>query len=75
MVQDLEHVSPRVGEGAGVLLDQIEVLLAHLPDRRVPPGEERGVGEVALGGHDPVDACLADTPVHVRKVLQGREQW
>ena len=70
VVQDLEHVPPRVREGAGILLDQIEVLLAHLPDRRVLPGEERGVGEVALGRHNSVDAGLGHAPLDVRKVLK-----
>ena len=69
VVQDLEHVPPRVGEGAGVLLDQVEVLLAHLPDRRVAPGEERRVGELPLGRHDSVHPSLRHAPLHVRKVL------
>ena len=69
MVKDLEHVSARVGEWARVLLGQVQVLLAHLPDRQVLPGEERRVGELPLGRHDAIHAGLDDAPLHVGKVL------
>ena len=62
MVEQLEEVSPRVTDRAGVPVHQVQVLECHLPDGRVQAGKQRGVRQVALGRHDADDAGLRDAP-------------
>lgn len=48
MVPQLEEVGPDVGQGAGVLPHEVQVLLGQLPHGRAAALEQSGVVQVSL---------------------------
>lgn len=65
MMKNLEEMTACITFRTRIFLNQVQVLVRHIPHRRTAALEEKWILEISLGGHHAINTRLLHTSLHV----------
>ncbi len=69
MIKHFKEMSPSIADGAGVLVNKVQVLFGHLPNKRLNSRENSRIGKISFGRHYSVHSSTLYAPLNIGQVL------